>query len=602
VAASFQNQETLTGEVFFALAYFNEWSEKFELVESRFDGFLRVWSITLAIFYAYFDGPPEPASNVWVPEGQVDALAMVPCGLIGSLVPRTAERQPDVTYMITVGKLFGAFSDPDDGIEAGDWLKGEEPAAYVKEKLSWNGPLKLDAWPHHRNIVQRPGQSERGWGTEYPADDPFSAFRFSDLALEQLTFQGVGQHRIQRLSSNDSRAPAEAYYAVYLSALDIGDEYLKEGFAPLGADGYFDSSGHIVGIWRQGRLYTPTEHLGTAQKCFTIAGRVRRCDGGWEDGWLHAKLAFRSSLMAMITFVDHLQGLHITVVNTIHIAAEEKLPSYHPLRRLVTPFFYNSFGVNFNAATVLVSEEGMVTHAVGLTDEGIQKVFEYGNASSMGWATIPQRKAAKGVDTVTLPLDEDGDEYYEILWTYVRDYLVLYYGPFEASVDSQFDAPLSVDACASDFATAAFYDRIAGNAPLGDLPTLSCTNLLNLLSTFFYLSSATHRHVGTIAGEVEDPCFAPWAWRPGDLCGPPRTFMSQAEIMSATGYEEQVRIMDDYTHLFDDEAAKQLWRDLTTSLGALQEVVDQRNEARLAEGRLAFKVFEPEEIETAVGI
>jgi len=579
--------------------------ENVELIEKRFDPFLRIWSLTLAsLHFRYGSAGPEPASNVPVPTAQRDGIPMIPCGLMGTLVPATAEGQPDVAAMSTLGNVLGAFSDPDNGIQAGDWLPGEEPAAYIKEKLEWGGTFGegLSAWPYNRNIVQRPGEAELGWGTEFPADDPFSAFRFSDLALEQFTFEGVGQHRIQRLPPNDTHAPEEAYYAVYLSAMDIGDEYLKEGFAPLGADAYFDSSGHILGIWRQGRLYTPDEHPGTAQKCVTISGRVRKCEGGWQDGWLHAKLAFRGSMMAMVTFVDHLQGLHMTVVNAMHIACEERLPSWHPLRRMVTPFFYNAFGVNYNAATVLVNEEGMVPHALGLTDAGITKIFEYGNATSLGWATIPQRKAAKGVDTVTLPLDEDGADYYQILWTYVHSYLELYYGPFEAVVDGEYDAPAVDDACAMDFATVEFYERLASYAPHSDLPPISCANLLNVMATFFYYSSATHRHVGSIAGEVEDPCFAPWAWRPGDLCGPPRTFMSQAEIMSATGYEEQVRIMDDYTHLYDDEVAKQLWRDLTTSLGALQTVVDQRNEVRLSEGKLAFKVFEPEMIETAVGI
>ena len=65
---------------------------------------------------------------------------------------------------------------------------------------------------------------------------------------------------------------------------------------------------------------------------------------------------------------------------------------------------------------------------------------------------------------------------------------------------------------------------------------------------------------------------------------------------------ENVSVMDDYTHLFEDLPAKQLWRDMTADLGALQEVVDAHNEARLAEGKLAFRVFETTQIETAVGI
>jgi len=335
-----------------------------------------------------------------------------------------------------------------------------------------------------------------------------------------------------------------------------------------------------------------------------LSGRTRLCSD-WEDGWLHAKFAFRGSVMAVVTLVDHLQGVHIIVSNSLNFASEEKLPTWHPMRRLMAPFNYMAYGVNMNAAVLLVNEGGMISRATGLTAKGIRQVFEYGNTSSrhLAWLSIPERKRLKGVDTLTLPLDEDGDDYYAIIFNYVRSYMIEYYGPFEATKDGPVDLTQTTDACASDMTTVEWYKRVDLHTPNNDLPKpLTCHGLLNVLATAFYLVSAIHRHVGTIAAEVEDPCFAPWAWREGDLCGPPRTFTVHAEIMSATAYATLPKIVEDYTHLFEDEVAKELWRGFSANMTAFQDIVDARNVRRLASGKFAFKVYEPENIETSTGI
>ena len=54
--------------------------------------------------------------------------------------------------------------------------------------------------------------------------------------------------------------------------------------------------------------------------------------------------------------------------------------------------------------------------------------------------------------------------------------------------------------------------RVTSIAPNHDLPTLSCANLETVLASFMYYVSAGHNHVGTVAAEIEDPCFMPWAW------------------------------------------------------------------------------------------
>ena len=85
------------------------------------------------------------------------------------------------------------------------------------------------------------------------------------------------------------------------------------------------------------------------------------------------------------------------------------------------------------------------------------------------------------------------------------------------------------------------------------------------------------------------------------MCGAPRTFFVQALIMSSTGLE-QPKIVDDYTHIFDDPEAKRMWTRLVANLTAFGAIVDARNAVREAAGKRAFRVFETANIETSLGI
>jgi len=112
-----------------------------------------------------------------------------------------------------------------------------------------------------------------------------------------------------------------------------------------------------------------------------------------------------------------------------------------------------------------------------------------------------------------------------------------------------------------------------------------------------YHVSGYHRHVGSIASEAADPCFAPMAWREGELCGPPRTAIMQGLIMATTGLEMPT-IIEDYEHMFLDDDAKRLWADLSSNLRVFGTTVDERNRARSR----PFTVFDSANIETSVGI
>jgi len=531
--------------------------------DSRFDAYTRIFAAVNTLNYARYAG--STAADVSVPTSMQDVPGIV-CGLTNITVPQTDDHQGDISSLVAVGTLAGALLDfPETADECGDWRPGENPEATMKALLG--------VWPDSRELYT--------WGVE----------RYTDAAVEDLVVHGVGQHRLQRVSADDGLKPAGAVYAVYLNFAATLE--VRPGFAALGADAYFDESGTLLAIARGGQLFTPNGEQGSPPTCehrWSWGGWARECTGA-TVGWLQAKLAFRGTLMAVVTFVDHLYGLHLTVANAIVTANVEELEPDHPLRRLMTPFGYRSEAVNYNAAAVLVPEGGMVHRASPLTKAGLTALFDYANTTSRGltWQTIPARKAAKGVD-LELALDVDGMDYYSILKNYTHTYLGGYYDLATPG--------LPTDACAADPALQRWYARVDSISPASsDMPPLSCSVLEDVLSTFMYYVSAGHRHVGTIASEVEDPCFAPWAWREGELCGTPRTVFLQGLVMATTGLE-QPKILEDYTHMFLDEPAKQLWRDLTARLRGLGAIVDTRNHAR----HRPFTVFDSASIETAIGI
>jgi len=490
-----------------------------------------------------------------------ETVPLVPLpNVAGVEVPRTDEHWADVSEMVSMGtSMLGMLPFPDTAAECGEYGTGENPMQLILSHVQ--------RYPYNRVLT------------------PWGADRFSDQAVEDLIFNGVGAHRIERIRPGDNWAgTVGAYYAVYLgfaSTLEV-----KPGFARLGADAYFDRNGRILGILRGGRMWRPTDFIGTERTC---SGYLFWRSCSYNLGWRHAKLAFRGTLSAIVTLVDHLYGIHFTVGNALVTANVRELEPDHPIRRLLTPFGFRTEAINYQASVLLSPDYHLVHRAASLTHNGMAGAYAYANSSSrlIRWSTVAYKIRTRGdtVDTFTLPMDEDGSDFYTIMNRFVRSYLLTHYD-------------YAANTCGSDAGIQRWYARANTVLPNYDLPMpITCENLEEVLSVMMYLVSAMHQHVGTIGAEVEDPCFAPWAWREGDVCGPPRSFFTQSAIMLSTS-KEQPRILEDYTHMFDDQASKQLWRNLVTDLTALNGTVASRNLNR----RRPFRSFQTSTMETGVSI
>lgn len=566
----------------------------------RMDGYCRVMSFLL---YLLMNAGGE--EEVWVPEPEWVVprptenvtLDKQPAGLAGMMVQSSHLDVMQTKGFDIIGEMMHSWALPQLAGAAGqgDWYPGENPISVIRDAI---GEF---AWPKHRNMLswglEPIGVGGMGWPVGEQQPDVWSAWRYSDAALEALVFEGIGQHRVVRVDRAlpgpaGAGAPADAYYVLSLgfaASLEV-----RDGFERLGADAYFDRDGKVLAIVRGGATYTPGSPLGTGRSCATSAellGQNYFCTG-WQDGWLHAKLALRGTLLFVVTALDHLLVLHLTYGNALSIASFEQLPPTHTLRGLTEALTYRTDNVNYIAKGMLLAEKSYLPRATALTNQGFRDAFAYGNATLV-WSTVPERRAARGVDSLLLPFDEDGDEFYQIVHRFV--------GRFVAA---EIETPSGggTDACARDGAVRAWYSELSAKLPSPGLPEpMTCAALVDVLATFAYDVSAGHRHAGTVAGEVEDPCFAPWAWRKGELCGTPRQTLATASLMSLTSLE-QPRIVGDYTYLFDRDETKLLWRDFTAELREFGTQLDARNDAREAAGKRRYRVFEPKNIETSVAI
>ncbi|OQR84821.1 hypothetical protein ACHHYP_12781 [Achlya hypogyna] len=405
------------------------------------------------------------------------------------------------------------------------WLPGEDMERYVMSKVG-------KMWP--RVNVH--------WND-----------RYSDRAVELIAFNGFGQHLLTKLPEAHDDG---SYYGIELNFMRTLE--VRPGFAKYGANAYFNKKGKVTKIVRGGVTSRPG-------------------DATWE----YAKLCFRGSLQTKITAVDHLLGIHATVANIMVIANREQLPPTHPLRRLIKPFTFRSVAINYGAGRALFWPKGMLQRAYALSTLGMKQTWDYG-LSHFKYETFPERRVRQNIDTVTLPFHEDGMDYWNIVRTFVSNYVDLYY-----KADS---------AIANDEHVRKFWSFLDDKLPF-DMRPLTLENLKDFVAHGIFLVSSMHNHLGTIAEYVSDPAFCPSAWVEGELAGRPGNAVRLALIMTATGFA-QPAITEDFSQIMLDDAAKAVCKKFTADVTAFIDVVDTRNLSRPQ----AYQSFNPKTMEMAVSI
>jgi len=398
-------------------------------------------------------------------------------------------------------------------------------------------------------------------------------------------------------------------YAVFLNWAKNAE--VREGFAKMGADAYFDENSKLLGIYRGATMYLPSGFQGTDKKCTTSWFSRTKCTPA-IFGWKQAKMAFRGALSGVVTLIDHLYYLHFCFGNAIISNNIEVLPVGTPVRELLTPAGFRTMSINTLAATALEPEHQMVHRATGLTLNGMKAVYNIAKQSTAIKTfsaflnpnhTVPVKWTQSGL----LPIVEDGRKFRTILSKFVFSYMKNHY-----------DFTAKPDACAADPNLQKWWEAVDDIAFVKqDLGELTCNSITTMMINSMTMVSAIHRHVGNVAAEVMDPCFAPWTFREGEMCGMPSTAGTTAMIMVGTAKPQpemagsgQTRFGGGdnsnggpwaYENLFTDPRDKELWKQMRTELLALDKEVVAKNADKNIR-RWPTTVFEAAKIETAISI
>eukprot|EP00755_Sulcionema_specki_P004118 Sspe_Gene.29273::Locus_13802_Transcript_2_2_Confidence_0.667_Length_3299::g.29273::m.29273 len=521
---------------------------------------------------------PQDVQDVsWQGEVKVVPVGMMP----GVMVAENTQLHPlERLLHLVIVRGGDILPFPDTADSCGEWKEGENKTETVVTSLQ-------GMWSEHRLLVP--------WGPEKYTDEGFAAF----------FLQGIMQHRVQRVRGDDPHGQG-ASYAVYL---DFAEQFeVRPGFANYGGTAYFDQAGRVVAIRRNGRTYRPGEkgwraHQSTSMtetECAAKEG-VWKCSVGWDfwngkkctcsvpqrSGWDEAKLAIIGTAATVLTAVDHLFVVHLTVGNGVLVATREKLPPSHPLRVLLAPFTFGTDAVNYAAATVLTDEAGSLIRSTGLTVRGVEAVAAHAVREQRGqmWKSVPERFAEQGIDGMAFPLHEDGTDFHRVVKNFLHSYLTLHFD-------------YAGNACGADQGVRDWYERLNMATATRDLPPvadLTCEGLEELLTTAIYHITAMHTHVGSVTAEYSDPCHTPFAWREGETCGTPRTSLTEA-FVGATGNIVGPRLVGDYTHLFPTPEGKAIWRAFQEELASFGERVDRRNARRPRQ----FKSFDIRHLDISV--
>eukprot|EP00928_Gymnodinium_smaydae_P022459 TRINITY_DN18857_c0_g1_i1.p1 TRINITY_DN18857_c0_g1~~TRINITY_DN18857_c0_g1_i1.p1 ORF type:complete len:660 (+),score=63.15 TRINITY_DN18857_c0_g1_i1:65-2044(+) len=388
-------------------------------------------------------------------------------------------------------------------------------------------------------------------GSVYPKIYQVWDDKLSDVALTRFCLYGLGAHRVETEFIDGSK-----FYVVRANALSSLP--VRDGFARYGGDAYFDASWNPVKIVDLG--VGPRLEDGTVKAVTT-----RPSDPGWD----HAKFRFRSSLSVLVTFADHLYGIHLQTSNLMVTALREKLPADHPVRRFLTPFTYQTISVNDNARNNLCQPRSMGQRCFAFTDRGMHLAFAAAPSLLKGGLEVPAAeggpmfnrveyadylKEKRGIDT---EYHRQCRAYYTICNEFVMDYLDCYYATKTDVVkDPELRAMVVQFMHQLEYCTPG---QMMVNLSSSDI-TLDTDGLykkiVDTLTNFLFIATAAHEQAGAVEAYVQDVSFCAFKWTPGKSIGTKQTATAQGLLMSFTSTPMPMLLGADWTHLFTPPTVK----------------------------------------------
>lgn len=445
----------------------------------------------------------------------------------------------------------------------------------------WNRTLdgKLD-YKEMLSVVERHYDFETLDGVPgYPVPEiDFAANYFkndvwSDMLEHDMAFTLIGAHRVQ-VTERAHRGETLPYVVSFNAFSGV---QTRKYFGHYGVDMYFTEDG-IPAL-----LITPDGQ------------EIERGDKTWQ----YWKFVWRCSLLGVVTVKDHLFFSHYQIGSSLAKETRAILSPKHPLRRLLSIFTFGTIQVNVLSLETLVSPGHMLDRATP---------FEhYQDFASLVEETLPDpsecettwllnRTTRSAMPTILreAPFFADSFLVFTALKNLVNAWFTIYANKW--CDDDGLLKDREILQFASNMKKALYRGRQARDV------SLRCSDFKDRLELLVFLVTAWHRHVGMVADFFRAPHLGTFSWRAGEAYGRPLQHMITSVVAANTGLP-QPKLNEDFSHIFagmerEGDAVK-AWKDFTTELDGVSQVVAKRNSER---GTTPNSRGDPSQIECSIAV
>jgi len=306
----------------------------------------------------------------------------------------------------------------------------------------------------------------------------------------------------------------------------------------------------------------------------------------------------------------------------------------HPIRRFITPFTFNTIGVNDNARNNLTAPRTMAARCFAFDEKGTQLAWaacpslirsgftrsEEGLLNSINRSMLIQHlKEARGIDT---PYYRWNLRFWDIVYKFVEQYVEAYYGDLENIADDPQVVSMMGQYLSQMEFTSPADSSGAGEGRVGGIGGLSRefrTKLfLSILCGYINLVTSGHEQVGAVAPYVQDVSFCAFKWLPDQSVGTKQVAIAQGLLMAFTStpmpllmrpLKDDAEPWEPWTHLFpssstltpkaDKKKAEQSFEDFQNALQGLSREMDAHDEKFPNE---IVYCFNPKHLETSVSV
>jgi len=398
---------------------------------------------------------------------------------------------------------------------------------------------------------------------------------WDDGVESAIAFDAIGVHRVESVTElpaglKDLGVSELLPFTIKLN--DFKSFKVRPHFGHYGVDLYFTAEG--------------------------LPAALQTTDGKWikrgDKDWQYWKFVWRSTLVTVITLMDHLYLTHFKSSGTLARSIRSALPPNHSLRRILSIFSFGAIFVNLQAQFVLVGKNAMLHRAAAFEDfVGLSDLIPSILPDIAAAPGIPGRGMEALIDDEVFdklpaklqkaPFYADGKLVFNALYKLARAYshssgqcqglkddvhLKRYFGMMKRQMaESHYQTNLT--------------DVLASNSH-----EQICRIMEKRMAVYMFMVTAWHSHVGFVGDYYADPDLAAMSWKEGEPFGRPRQSIITSVINIFTS-TMQPKLTEDYTHLFKDGLGAGLgakltanWHEFLADLKSVKQTVDQRNVER----------------------